>query len=92
MKNTVDPEIFRELFDDKDAKITENLIGYLFLDNSIYTNDDAEYRYGIIKFKNKYYRAEWAYYSHIGLDFYGILDSIVEVTPRQVTTTVWEIK
>lgn len=51
---------------------------------------EGEYCYGIIKFKGKHYKAEWQYYSYNGCEYDDIESSIVEVTPKQKTVTVFE--
>jgi len=108
MKNTVDPEIFRELFNKKykNSEITDEMIGELFSDefwNFTFNRDKYEHIeqagggeggtedcYGIIKFKDKYYKTEWRYFSHYGFDYCGAMSYIKEVTPKQKTITVYE--
>lgn len=51
---------------------------------------EGEYCYGVIKFKDKYYKAEWTYYSYHGCEYSGIEATIVEVLPKQKTITVYE--
>jgi hypothetical protein len=51
---------------------------------------EGEYCYGIIKFQDKYYKAEWSYYSYEGCDYTSIVNTIVEVSPVEKTITVYE--
>lgn len=50
----------------------------------------SEYCYGVIKIKDKFYKAEWSYYSYNGYDHDGITDTIREVKPVTKTITVYE--
>lgn len=50
----------------------------------------GEYCYGVITFQDKYYKAEWSYYSYNGCDYDYIEDTIREVTPREKTITIYE--
>lgn len=50
----------------------------------------AEYCYGIFKLNDKYYRAEYRYYSYEGHDYEGILNTLQEVKPVTKTVTVYE--
>lgn len=47
----------------------------------------CENAWGIIKFKEKYYKANWYYSSSEWYDFDGIQDTIVEVTPKEEVVT-----
>jgi len=51
---------------------------------------EGEYCYGVIRIKDKYYKAEWQYYSYDGCDYDNIESSIQEVVPKQKTITVYE--
>lgn len=50
----------------------------------------SEYCYGVFKLGDKYYRAEYSYYSYNGYETYGIIDSLKEVTPKEKKITVYE--
>jgi len=50
----------------------------------------GEYCYGVIRIKDKYYKAEWQYYSYSGCDYDYIEESVREVKPKQKTITVYE--
>lgn len=51
---------------------------------------EGEYCYGVIRLKDKYYKAEWQYYSYNGCDYDYIKSSVHEVVPKQKTITVYE--
>ena len=51
---------------------------------------EGEYCYGVVRLKDKYYKAEWQYYSYHGCDYDYIENSIHEVVPKQKTITVYE--
>lgn len=50
----------------------------------------GEYCYSVIRLGDKFFKAEWNYYSYDGCDFDYIEDTITEVTPSQKTVTVYE--
>lgn len=50
----------------------------------------GEYCYGVIRLGDKYYKAEWAYYSYDGCEYDYIEDTIKEVTPVEKTIIVYE--
>lgn len=52
--------------------------------------EKGEYCYGILRFEDKYFKAEWSYYSYDGADFDGIESTIKEVTPVEKTVIVYE--
>ena len=51
---------------------------------------EGEYCYGVIRLKDKYYKAEWQYYSYHGCEYDYIENSVHEVVPKQKTITVYE--
>ena len=51
---------------------------------------EGEYCYGVVRLGEKYYKAEWTYYSYNGCEYDYIEDTIKEVTPVQKTITVYE--
>jgi len=51
---------------------------------------EGEYCYGVIRLKDKYYKAEWQYYSYNGCDYDYIEERVHEVVPKQKTITVYE--
>lgn len=51
---------------------------------------EGEYCYGVIRLSDKYFKAEWSYYSYNGCEYDYIEDTIKEVTPREKTITVYE--
>ena len=53
---------------------------------------EGEYCYGVIRIKDKYYKAEWSYYSYNGCDYDNIEHTIHEVIPEQKTITVYTRK
>jgi len=46
--------------------------------------------WGIIKYKNAYYKAEWLYSSYNGYNFDYIHKTITEVKPKEVTVLKFE--
>lgn len=51
---------------------------------------EGEYCYGVIRIKDKHYKAEWQYYSYSGCDYDYIEESVREVKPKQKTITFYE--
>jgi len=51
---------------------------------------EGEYCYSVIRIGDKFFKAEWSYYSYNGCDFDYIEDTIKEVTPKEKTITVYE--
>lgn len=50
----------------------------------------GEYCWGVIRFKGKYYKAEWTYYSYNGCEYDDIISTIREVKPVEKLITVYE--
>ncbi len=50
----------------------------------------GEYCYGVIRLDDKYFKAEWSYYSYNGCEYDGIEATIHEVKPVQKYVTVFE--
>lgn len=51
---------------------------------------EGEYCYGVIRLGDKYYKAEWSYYSFNGCDWDYICDTVREVFPVEKAITVYE--
>ena len=64
--------------------------GYVHIESEGGGEGEGEYCYGVIKFQDKYYKADWSYYSYDGCDYDYIEDTIREVTPVEKTITVFE--
>ena len=86
--------------DSKDYKVARNNqdalfatakedFGYEHIESDGGGEGEGEYCYGIIKFQDKYYQAEWSYYSYQGCETDYIVDTIKEVVPKEVTKTVY---
>jgi hypothetical protein len=73
-------------------KIKEVLdsFGYVHLDQEGGGEGGSEYCYGVFKLGEKFYRAEYSYYSHHGYEYDGIVDTLREVKPVEKTITVYE--
>jgi hypothetical protein len=52
----------------------------------------AEYCYGVFKLNDKYYKAEYSYYSYNGYEFDDICDTLQEVFPVERLVTFYEPK
>jgi hypothetical protein len=52
----------------------------------------SEYCYGIFKLNDKYYKAEYSYYSYNGHEYEGICESLIEVFPVERLVTFYEPK
>lgn len=52
----------------------------------------GEYCYGVIRVGDKYFKAEWSYYSYNGCEYDYIEESIQEVVPVETTITVYQSK
>lgn len=50
----------------------------------------GEYCYGVIRFKGKFYKAEWTYYSYNGCEYEDIISTIREVKPVEKLVVVYE--
>lgn len=50
----------------------------------------SEYCYGVFKLNDKYFKAEYSYYSYNGFDYDYIADTLHEVHPIEKTITVYE--
>lgn len=50
---------------------------------------EGEHCYSVIRVGDKFFKAEWSYYSYNGCDFDYINDTIKEVTPSEKTITVY---
>lgn len=50
----------------------------------------SEFCYGVFRLGDKFYRAEYSYYSHHGCDYDGIEHTLKEVKPTQKYVTVYE--
>lgn len=70
-----------EFFEDKDYEAMESEGG---------GEGEGEYCYGVIRLGNKFYKAEWAYYSYNGCEYDYIEDTIKEVKPVEKTITIYE--
>lgn len=64
--------------------------GYKFIESEGGGEGEGEYCYGVIKLDNKYYKAEWSYYSYQGCNYDDIKYTICEVAPVEKTITVYE--
>ena len=51
---------------------------------------EGEYCTLVVKFKERYFRFDFSYYSHHGLDFDGTMDSVEDVFPVKKTLIVYE--
>lgn len=51
---------------------------------------EGEYCHSVIRIGNKFFKAEWSYYSYNGCDFDYIESTIKEVFPHEKTITVYE--
>lgn len=69
-------------------QITEE-VGYEVLEEQTGGEGEGEYCYSVIKIGDKYFKAEWSYYSYNGCDYDYIEDTIKEVTPSTKTITVY---
>lgn len=91
-----DPQLKEErraYFDARENKldsILEEVGGYEQLAQEGGGEGGSEYCYGVFRLWNKVYRAEYSYYSYDGHHYYGILDTLREVKPKQKTVTVYE--
>ena len=63
---------------------------YEHLDSDGGGEGGSEYYYGIFKLGGKIYKAEYNYYPYSGYSYDGILSTLKEVTPKQITITVYE--
>lgn len=50
----------------------------------------GEYCYGVMQLDDKFYRAEWSYYSYNGCDYDSVSNTVREVKPREKIVTVYE--
>lgn len=78
---------------EKYGKIYENLIKDAdceHMESDGGGEGEGEYCYGVVRLKDKYYKAEWQYYSYHGCEYDDIEHSIHEVVPKQKTITVYE--
>lgn len=89
-KIEITDEVIGELFSDDFWNFSFNRDKYEHIEQDGGGEGGAEDCYGVIKFKDKYYKTEWKYYSHNGFDFCGAKYYIREVTPKQKTITVYE--
>lgn len=64
--------------------------GYEHIESEGGHEGGGEYCYGIIKVKDKHYKAEWSYYSYNGCEYDYIEDTLKEVTPVEKVITVYE--
>lgn len=74
--------------DDEIDKILE-AYNYELLEEESSGEGGGEYCYGIFKLKDKFYKAEYSYYSSTGHDYDGILDTLEEVKPVEKLVTVY---
>lgn len=63
---------------------------YELLDSEESGEGGGEDCYGVFKLRDKFYRAEYKYYSYYGHDYDYILDTLCEVKPVEKTITVYE--
>lgn len=78
---------WREISDIRDKKL--EAYGFEHIATEGGGEGGGEYCYGIIKFKDKYYKAEWSYYSYNGCDYDYIVNTIKEVKPKEKTIIVY---
>jgi len=51
---------------------------------------EGEYCYSVIRLGDKFFKAEWSYYSFNGCDYDYIENTVKEVFPKQKTVTIYE--
>lgn len=51
---------------------------------------EGEYCYSVIRIGEKFFKAEWSYYSYHGQDFDYLEDTIEEVHPKEMVITIYE--
>lgn len=99
------PYILYHLFDgDNTSGVIEKEDGISWIDNAIMVDNISgtlgykhiksvgcgEYCYGIIKVKDRYYKAEWLYYPYSGCEYDCIEGTLKEVKPVEKVITVYE--
>lgn len=50
---------------------------------------EGEYCYSVIKINDKFFKAEWSYYSYNGCDYDDIEATVKEVTPKEELVIVY---
>ena len=73
-------EAFKELLDNNYAHVSSEGGG----------EGGAEYCESVFKYRDKYYKVYYYYYSHQGYETKDIHETICEVTPKQKVITVYE--
>lgn len=79
---------YESIYDKWDELMKE--VGHEVMESQGGGEGEGEYCYSVIKLGDKFFKAEWSYYSYNGCDFDYIEDTITEVTPKQKTITVYE--
>ncbi len=64
--------------------------GYEYIEGEGGGEGQGEYCYGVFKLGEKFYKAEWSYYSYNGCEIGGIESTLREVEPVEKLVTVYE--
>lgn len=63
---------------------------YEFIDQQGGGEGGAEYCFSVFKWKDKFYKMQYNYYSYVGFEYDEVFENIHEVFPTQKTITVYE--
>lgn len=66
------------------------LLTYEHIDQEGGGEGGSEYCYGVFKLNDKYFKAEYSYYSYNGYESDYIVDTLKEVVPKEKTIIVYE--